>query len=139
VIADIRDARLDDVPGIVRIDPLGSLGAAEIESLIRTGACLVAVSGDEITGFLARRRRHFYGRDFVELLFVAPTHRREGLGRALMQRTLADAETSRVFVSTNESNEAMRRLLESDGWALSGILVGLDEGDPEHVFFHDAP
>jgi hypothetical protein len=32
----------------------------------------------------------------------------------------------------------MRALLESDGWALSGIL-GLDEADPEHVFFHDAP
>jgi GNAT superfamily N-acetyltransferase len=138
-MAEVREARLDDVLGIVGIDPLGSLRTAEIESLIRTAACLVAVSGGAITGFLARRKRHFYGRDFVELLFVSPSHRHKGVGRALMQRTLADAETSRVFVSTNESNEAMRALLTSDGWVLSGVLVGLDEGDPEHVFFHDAP
>jgi GNAT superfamily N-acetyltransferase len=137
-MADVREARLDDVPGIVAIDPSGSLTAAEIESLIRTAACLVAVSAGVIAGFVARERRHFFGRDFVELLFVAPARRREGIGRALMQRTLADAETGRVFVSTNESNEAMRALLTSNGWVLSGVLVGLDEGDPEHVFFHDA-
>jgi GNAT superfamily N-acetyltransferase len=138
-MTEVREARLDDVAGIVAIDPQGSLAAAEVEWLIRSAACLVAVGGGAISGFLARKKRHFYGHDFVELLFVAPAHRREGVGRALMQRTLADAETSRVFVSTNESNVAMRALLTTDGWALGGILVGLDAGDPEHVFFHDAP
>ena len=138
-MTEVRQARLEDVPGIVSIDPLGSLRVAEIGLLIRTAARLVAVSGGVITGFLARRARHFFGCDFVELLFVAPAHRRKGVGRALMQRTLADAETKRVFVSTNESNEAMRALLTSDGWAFSGALVGLDEDDPEHVFFQDAP
>jgi hypothetical protein len=56
-----------------------------------------------------------------------------------MRRTLVDAGTSRVFTSTNQSNEAMQALLMSGGWVLSGILVGLDEGDPERVFFHDVP
>jgi hypothetical protein len=39
-----------------------------------------------------------------------------------------------VFVSTNESNTSMRELLRSEGWSPSGVLTGLDEGDPEHVF-----
>jgi ribosomal protein S18 acetylase RimI-like enzyme len=138
-MTEVREARIEDVPGIVRIDPLGSLRAAEIEYLVRNESSLVAVSGNEITGFVARRERHFYGRDFVELLFVAPTHRRKGVARSLMRRMLEDAGTSRVFVSTNESNEAMRALLASDDWVLSGILVGLDDGDPEHVYFHDGP
>jgi len=138
-MTEVREARIDDVPGIVRIDPLGSLDAAAIEALVRTAATLVAVSGNEITGFVARRERHFFGRDFVELLFVEPKHRRKGVGRSLLRRTLADAGTSRVFISTNQSNEAMQALLTSDGWLLSGILVGLDEGDPEHVYFRDAP
>jgi ribosomal protein S18 acetylase RimI-like enzyme len=138
-MTEIREARIDDVPDIVRIDPLGSLGATAIESLVRTAASLVAVSGSDITGFLARRERHFYGRDFVELLFVGPAHRRKGVGGSLMRRTLADAATSRVFTSTNQSNEAMQALLTSGDWVLSGILVGLDEVDPEHVFFHDVP
>jgi ribosomal protein S18 acetylase RimI-like enzyme len=138
-MADIREPCLDDLPDIVAIDPLGFARTLEIESLVRTAACLVTVSGGAITGFVARKKRHFYDRDFVELLFVAPGHRRQGIGRALMRRTLADAGTRRVFVSTNESNEPMRALLTSDGWVLSGVLHGLDEGDPEHVFFHDAP
>jgi GNAT superfamily N-acetyltransferase len=79
-MTEIRETRIDDVPGIVRIDPFGSLGAAAIESLVRTAASLVAVSGSEITGFVARSERHFYGRDFVELLFVEPAHRRKGVG-----------------------------------------------------------
>jgi hypothetical protein len=44
-----------------------------------------------------------------------------------------------MFTSTNESNTPMRELLRSEGWSPSGVLAGLDEGDPEHVFFHDAP
>ena len=43
-----------------------------------------------------------------------------------------------MFTSTNESNTPMRQLLQSEGWSPSGVLTGLDEGDPEHVFFHDA-
>jgi hypothetical protein len=44
-----------------------------------------------------------------------------------------------VVTSTNESNTPMRELLRSEGWHLSGVLTGLDEGDPEQVFFQDAP
>jgi hypothetical protein len=29
----------------------------------------------------------------------------------------------------------MRALFEREGWALSGILEGIDEGDPELVFY----
>jgi hypothetical protein len=55
-----------------------------------------------------------------------------------MRAALQNASTSRVFVSTNESNTPMRELLRSERWHPSGVLIGLDEGDPEHVFFHDA-
>jgi hypothetical protein len=56
-----------------------------------------------------------------------------------MRAALRNASTSRVFVSTNESNTPMRELLRSEGWHPSGVLAGLDEDDPEHVFFHDVP
>ncbi|HEY2076261.1 MAG TPA: GNAT family N-acetyltransferase, partial [Streptosporangiaceae bacterium] len=65
--------------------------------------------------------------------------RRQGIGRALMRAAPRCASTSRVFVSTNESNTPMSELLHSEGWTPSGVLNGLDEGDPEHVFFHDVP
>ena len=31
----------------------------------------------------------------------------------------------------------MRELLESNGWSLSGSLDGLDDGDPERIYFFD--
>jgi hypothetical protein len=42
-----------------------------------------------------------------------------------------------VLAFTNESNAPMRALLHGEGWTPSGVLTGLDEGDPGHVFFHD--
>jgi hypothetical protein len=56
-----------------------------------------------------------------------------------MRAALQNASTPSVFVSTNESNTPMRELLRSESWTSSGVLTGLDEGDPEHVFFHDVP
>jgi GNAT superfamily N-acetyltransferase len=138
-MAELRAAQVEDVSGIVAIDP-DSLGRpGEIRALVQEQASLVAVERGEIVGFLALRPAHFYQRDFVDLLFVAPRWRRQGVGRSLLQAGLQNASTSRVFVSTNESNTPMRQLLRGEGWSPSGVLTGLDEGDPEHVFFHDVP
>ena len=135
----VRAARADDVSAIVAMDP-GRLGTAgQIQALIHDQHCLVAVERGEITGLLVLRPGHFYGRDFIDLLYVAPPWRRHGAGRALMRAALSNASTPRVFVSTNQSNTPMRNLLRSQGWTPSGVLTGLDEGDPEHVFFHDVP
>ena len=116
----IRTARVEDVSAIVAMDPdrLGSPG--QIQALVRGQASLVAVEHGEIAGFLALRPGHFYQRDFIDLLFVAPHQRRHGAGRALMRAALQNASTPRAFVSTNESNTPMRELLRSEGWTPSG-------------------
>jgi GNAT superfamily N-acetyltransferase len=136
---ELRAARVGDTNAIVAMDP-GRLGTAgHVEALIQERHCLVTVERGEITGFLVLRPGHFYGRDFIDVLYVAPHRRRQGAGRALMRTAVRNAATARVFVSTNESNTPMRTLLRSEGWTPSGVLTGLDEGDPEHVFFHDVP
>jgi GNAT superfamily N-acetyltransferase len=136
---EFRAAQVQDASAIAAIDPQALHPREEIEALVHEHASLVAVARGEIVGFLALRPRHFYHRDFIDLLFVAPGWRRRGVGRALMRAALRNASTSRVFVSTNESNTPMRELLHSEGWNPSGVLSGLDEGDHEHVFFHDVP
>jgi GNAT superfamily N-acetyltransferase len=136
---ELRAAQAGDASALVAMDA-GRVGTAgQIQALIQEQHCLVAVERGEITGFLVLRPGHFYGRDFIDLLYVASPWRRQGAGRVLMRAALRNASTSRVFVSTNESNTPMRTLLRSEGWAPSGVLTGLDEGDPEHVFFHDVP
>jgi GNAT superfamily N-acetyltransferase len=136
-MAELRAAQAADVSAIAAIDPVGLGQAEEIAALVREHDCIVAVAGGGVVGFLAVKRQHFFGRDFIDLLFVARGWRRKGVGRALMRAALGSATTPRVFVSTNESNAAMRELLRGEGWTPAGVLTGLDEGDPEHVFFQD--
>ena len=138
-MVELRPARAGDVAAIVAVDPPRLGRPEDIQALIEEQASLVAVERGEIVGFLGLRPGHFFRRDFIDLLYVAPGSRNQGAGRALMRAALRNASTPRVFVSTNESNTPMRQLLGSEGWILSGVLTGLDEGDPEHVFFHDVP
>ncbi|HEY7145528.1 MAG TPA: GNAT family N-acetyltransferase [Streptosporangiaceae bacterium] len=136
-MAELRAALADDVSAITSIAPESLGEAGEVRALVLDQVSLVAVEDGEVAGFVALKPGHFFGRDFVDLLLVASRWRRHGIGRALMRAALRSASTSRVFVSTNESNTPMRELLASEGWIPSGVLTGLDEGDPEHVFFHD--
>jgi GNAT superfamily N-acetyltransferase len=116
---------------------LSSDRAREIlESAIAASECLVHVeASNEVNGLVITNARAFFGRDFVKLLIVAPTHRRTGIGHALLEAAVSQTGTATIFSSTNESNAAMRALFEHDGWTLSGVLSGIDEGDPEMVFW----
>lgn len=136
-MAEVRAAQVEDVSAIVAIDPQSLGGPGQIRTLVQEQASLVAAERGQIVGFLVLKPGHFYQRDFIDLLFVAPRWRQQGIGRALLRAGLRNASTARVFVSTNESNTPMRELLHSEGWSASGVLTGLDKGDPEHVFFHD--
>jgi GNAT superfamily N-acetyltransferase len=136
-MAELRAAVEEDVGAIVAIDPHRPARPGEIQALVGEQASLVAVERGEVVGFVGVRPGHFYRRDFIDLLLVSDRRRRQGVGRALMRAALRRASTSRVFTSTNQSNTPMRELLRAERWTHSGMLTGLDEGDPELVFFHD--
>lgn len=76
----------------------------------------------------------FFSRPFVSLLHVGEAHRRRGVGSALMAHVEAVFPGDRLFVSTNESNVAMRALLAGRGYEPSGVVHNLDPGDPELIF-----
>ena len=73
----------------------------------------------------------FFEHDFLELLFVRPANRRQGVATALVQAVEAGAATPKLFTSTNQSNVPMQRLCERLGFEQVGVVEGLDEGDPE--------
>ena len=103
------------------------------------GECQVHVANRAVTGFVIVKPADFFGRDFIELLMVDPAVRRSGIGRVLLRQALAVAGTSQVFTSTNTSNQPMRSLLQAEDWSFSGELHGLDEGNPELVFYKTRP
>jgi GNAT superfamily N-acetyltransferase len=124
---------------MMRADHIAAQGDPERAEFLRSsltlGRCQVHVADGAVTGFVIVRPASFYGRDFIELLVVDPAFRRSGVGRALLRHALATASTSRVFTSTNTSNHPMRSLLEAEDWTFSGELDGLDDDDPELVFY----
>ena len=103
-----------------------------------SGEVLLFESEDQLLGFAVVRKRSFFGRDFVELLTVSVSKRRQGVGGYLLQEAVTQSSSDRIFTSTNQSNSEMIGLLEYAGWNFSGQLEGIDEGDPELVFFKDA-
>lgn len=108
---------------------------AQIELAVDRGQCIVWDNNGQVVGFIVTLPDHFFGRDFVDLLVVSESHRRQGIGRSLMRIVVKSVASAEVWTSTNESNIAMRGLLASEGWSFSGTLRSLDEGDPELVFY----
>src|SRR5437763_4473704 len=97
-----------------------------IRGAINDGRCLVGQIGGDAVGFCVSGL--FYGFDFLELLVVAESWRRRGIGRALVEAWEDRAASPKVFTSTNQSNLPMQRLCESLGFVRSGIIENLDEG-----------
>ena len=136
-----RPAVAGDLPAILRVDRVAASGDPERAEFLRhcldLGECRVYVVDEVVAGFVIVQPAHFFGRDFIELLVVDPDRRRSGIGRILLRDAVASAGTAQVFTSTNASNRPMRALLAAEDWSFSGGLGGLDEGDPELVFYKD--
>jgi GNAT superfamily N-acetyltransferase len=105
-----------------------------IKAALAAGECRVAGRGEAPEGLLVIKRQHFFGRDFVELVAVAPDARRAGVASALMHTAAEAAEGEQLFTSTNESNAPMRALLAKLGYLQAGQVDHLDPGDPELIF-----
>lgn len=134
----LRLAVGSDEPGLRDVDRLARIDDVEriafLREAVASGRCLIAETGS-IAGFVVSAPRHFFDRDFIELLMVRDDVRRLGVGQALLRAAVERAGTSRVFSSTNVSNAVMQSVFEAGGWTLSGQLGGLDEHDPELVYF----
>jgi len=135
---EIRFATLEDVPDILRVDPLAEREERRYDYISRAiqGEMSRTVKVYILDGRLVAVSvlGDFFGHPFLELIATAPNRRRMGIASAL----LADIETSldddRFFVSTNESNTVMRDLLVRRGYRVTGMVENLDPDDPE-IFF----
>lgn len=135
----MRQATTADLVALLELDRLAQVDAERrslLSNSIEGGECLICEDQGQVAGFIVIKPRHFFGRDFIELLMVSPEVRRSGVGHSLMEAAITRRHaTAVVFTSTNRSNDPMRALLEAGGWLFSGQLEGLDEGDPELVYF----
>ena len=105
-----------------------------LQDAIEAGQCYVARLDDDCAG-LAVLDESFYGNAFISLLIVRPEFRGRGVASALIRHLESVCPTKKLFTSTNESNVVMQKLCEKLGFARSGRIENLDEGDPEVVYF----
>jgi GNAT superfamily N-acetyltransferase len=137
----VRRASSDDVVDVLEFDravPIGHERGPLLTDRVISGEVILYEREGLLSGYAVIRPRSFFGRDFVELLTVATSERRTGLGSVLLREAVATSSTRRIFTSTNRSNIPMIRLLEKENWQFSGELEGIDEGDPERIYFKDA-
>ncbi|OCP01797.1 MULTISPECIES: GNAT family N-acetyltransferase [unclassified Ensifer] len=124
-------AALSAIDTVAATDPKRS---EEIAGWIEAGCCHLA----EVDGAVAAYgvlTHHFFGHAFIEMLMVSASHRRRGLGAALIEHFQSLSSGSKLFSSTNMSNRPMQELLIQTGFKPSGYIDNLDENDPEIVFF----
>lgn len=152
----IRPATLADVTSMLRLDRQSSTAAHWTEGQYRqalqsqsTKRLVLVIDepsppeapGEAPTGILAFLVAQHVAPDWeLENIVVAPTARRKGLGKRLLQHLLSAARetnSAAVFLEVRESNTAARTLYEQAGFAQTGRRKSYYLNPPEDaVLYH---
>jgi GNAT superfamily N-acetyltransferase len=132
----IRPADLRDLEAIKQVDP-GMTASHDRGKLVReaieTGRALVAEDALQVIGY-GLIHHHFFGRSFVELIYVTEVERNRGWGPQILIGLEALSLSEDLFTSTNESNAHMQHVLDRCGYRRVGSIAELDPGDPEIIY-----
>lgn len=132
----IRKAVVNDIPALGDLAKIAR-SSFDRRDFIRSAvedrrAYVVEISGDIIGyGVISHG---FFGRSFIDLIYIAEPLRSAGYGPKLVAFLEGQSQSSDLFTSTNESNSHMQHVLEKLGYERSGVIHNLDPGDPEIVY-----
>ncbi len=132
----IRQAVPADVPAMLECDPYARSHPARGQAVgeaVGRGQGFVEVAAGQIVGYLLLSH-DFFEHGFVSLVVVAPWQQRQGVALRLLAAAQQACRTPRLFISTNQSNQASRALIAKAGFQPSGVIENLDEQDPELIF-----
>ena len=132
----IRAYRTDDREGVIRMladsDPWKRLGytAMHWERLftpLPAGREGYVLEQESMVAGLALLRRQFLFGDYLELLAIAPSTQRKGLGRALLNHMerIVFARSTNLFACVSDFNAAARQFYERNGYVEVGPLPDL--------------
>jgi [ribosomal protein S18]-alanine N-acetyltransferase len=132
----IRAYRTDDREAVIRMladsDPWKRLGytAVHWERLftpLPPGREGYVLEQDGMVAGLALLRRQFLFGDYLELLAIAPSTQRKGLGRALLNHLerIVFARSTNLFACVSDFNTSARQFYERNGYVQVGPLPDL--------------
>jgi GNAT superfamily N-acetyltransferase len=129
----VRTAAEADLDAVLAISKTTKWEKSDfLRRMLARGSIDVARAGERVAGFNAWNRE-FFSQPMVWLVAVDPRYRGEGIGSLLYAHCERACKGSRLYSSTNRSNEGMHRFHERRGYRLCGEL-DLDPGDPE-IFY----
>ncbi len=134
---ELRIAAKTDADAIIAFDHVAASDPARVQFIhnqIKSGACYIAVIDANVVAYAVLNYK-FYDNGWIEMLYVHPRFRRQGIGSVLIHHLINECRTPKLFTSTNQSNVPMQRLLATLEFDRSGFIENLDEGDPEWVYF----
>jgi GNAT superfamily N-acetyltransferase len=132
----IRAAQPADAQALIALDHIARSypeRRAAIDAAIRERRSLVIEVLGTVRGYSVISHA-FFGRSFIDLVYIEEGHRNQGLGPELLRATEALSLSDWLFSSTNHSNAHMQHVFAKLGYEPSGVIYNLDEGDPELVY-----
>lgn len=129
-----RLATPQDIDGLIEIDSIKTHERAlKIAQWVADKNCYLIEQETQIYAY-AVLHYHFFDFGFIEMLMVNKQFRRLGLGVELINQLKLICTTSKLFISTNQSNTAMQALLNHTQFLASGVIENLDDDDPELIY-----
>ncbi|MQR95016.1 GNAT family N-acetyltransferase [Fictibacillus phosphorivorans] len=135
---EIQNAKKHHLHKIIELDKkmIGSDHRKdEIHQAIKEERCLILYEEEEEVAAFLIYHTHFFDCCFISLIMVDPAHQRKGLASSLLTHMSKISPTNKLFSSTNESNESMKKVFIKNHFKKSGFVDNLDEGDPEIIYF----
>ena len=115
----IREAKESDAR---QIRSLVELTHFECEPETATRS-IVAVRGSKVIGYQEIEKFHTHDTEFLRVMVIHPSYRRQGLGEAIISYIIADG--GRYQCNIHSDNEASLRLFEKLGFTLGDTANGL--------------
>lgn len=136
---EIRVASYADADAIIQL----RTGASRehfnfIQGCITARRCYAALTKDRPVGY-AIMDESFFGHAFISHLLVHPDYRRQGIGYRLLRYLEKQADSEKLFISCEQSNQPVQKLFEKLGFAPSGRIEHLNEHDAELIFYKKLP
>jgi len=132
----IAPAKPQDIEPLIMLDNGASTQngrVGDIRNWVAVRQCHIATENGQPVGMVVHNRSFFH-RPFIELVVVAETERRRGIGRQLVRYAYSSWPRDTVWTATNRSNLPMQALLATLDFTPSGMIENLDPYDPELIF-----
>jgi len=138
--ATIRLANSKDIQQIINLAGMTNrqlkLETRKVKRWVKSKLCVVADAGESILGY-AMINHHFYDHSLIEKLGINEESEGRGVVEALISTLEQQSVSTKIFISANESNEAIKSLLLKLEYLPSGSIRNLFESDSdaELIFF----